>query len=96
VRTAADSAQARITTIEGLSRDGDHPVQRAWRELDVAQCGYCQPGQVMAAAALLARDPDPDDAAIDEALRDNVCRCGTYPRIRDAVRRASRIMREER
>ncbi|SDJ14575.1 isoquinoline 1-oxidoreductase, alpha subunit [Lentzea albidocapillata subsp. violacea] len=96
VRTAADSAQTRITTIEGLSRDGDHPVQRAWRELDVAQCGYCQPGQVMAAAALLARDPDPDDAAIEEALRDNVCRCGSYPRIRAAVRRASQIMREER
>jgi aerobic-type carbon monoxide dehydrogenase small subunit (CoxS/CutS family) len=71
-------------------------VQRAWLELDVAQCGYCQPGQIMAAVALLARVPDPTDAQVTEALRDNVCRCGTYPRIRAAVRRAAEIARGER
>jgi isoquinoline 1-oxidoreductase alpha subunit len=79
----------RITTIEGI----DHPVQRAWLELDVAQCGYCQPGQIMTTVALLARTPDPTDAEIDDALRDNVCRCGTYPRIRAAVHRAAELMR---
>ncbi|GIE98505.1 (2Fe-2S)-binding protein [Paractinoplanes rishiriensis] len=93
VRTVAESEHARITTIEGLSDDGDHPVQRAWLELDVAQCGYCQPGQIMTTVALLARIPDPDDAQIDAALRDNVCRCGTYPRIRAAVRRAAELVR---
>ncbi|WP_033427268.1 (2Fe-2S)-binding protein [Saccharothrix syringae] len=86
----------RITTVEGLSEDGDHPVQLAWVHLDVAQCGYCQPGQIMAAVALLSRNPDPDDAEIDEALRDNVCRCGTYSRIRAAVRRAARLARGAR
>jgi isoquinoline 1-oxidoreductase alpha subunit len=84
---------SRITTIEGLSEHGDHPVQRAWLELDVAQCGYCQPGQIMSVVALLAASPDPTDAEIDEALRDNVCRCGTYPRIRAAVRRAVELAR---
>jgi isoquinoline 1-oxidoreductase alpha subunit len=93
VRTVADSTRERITTIEGLSEDGDHPVQRAWIELDVAQCGYCQPGQIMTVVALLAANPDPSDAEIDEALRDNVCRCGTYPRIRAAVRRAAELSR---
>jgi len=78
-----------VRTIEGLSRDGDHPVQRAWVEEDVPQCGYCQTGQVMTAAALLARDPDPTDDAIDEAMSGNLCRCGTYMRIRAAVRRAA-------
>lgn len=92
VRTVADSTTARITTIEGLD---DHPVQRAWVELDVAQCGYCQPGQIMTVVALLAAVPDPTDEQIDEALRDNVCRCGTYPRIRAAVRRAVSAVREE-
>lgn len=96
VRTVAESAGERITTIEGLSARGDHPVQRAWLELDVAQCGYCQPGQIMSAVALLARVPDPTDAQIEEALRDNVCRCGTYPRIRAAVRRAAEIARGAR
>ncbi|GAA3458216.1 MULTISPECIES: (2Fe-2S)-binding protein [Saccharothrix] len=86
----------RVTTIEGLSEDGDHPVQRAWLELDVAQCGYCQPGQIMSTVALLSRDPDPDDAAIDEALRDNVCRCGTYSRVRAAVKRAAELKRGAR
>ncbi|MEU8413874.1 (2Fe-2S)-binding protein [Amycolatopsis japonica] len=96
VVTAAESAGRDVTTIEGLSPHGEHPVQRAWRELDVAQCGYCQPGQIMAAAALLARDPDPGDDAIAAALRDNVCRCGTYPRILAAVRRAAVLLREAR
>jgi isoquinoline 1-oxidoreductase subunit alpha len=96
VRTVEDSHRKRITTIEGLSDDGDHPVQRAWLELDVAQCGYCQPGQIMSAVALLARCPDPDDADIDEALRDNVCRCGTYSRVRAAVRRAAELKRGAR
>ena len=78
-----------VTTIEGLSPDGSHPVQRAWVEEDVVQCGYCQPGQVMAAAALLKAKPKPTDADIDAALSGNVCRCGTYPRIRAAVHRAA-------
>jgi isoquinoline 1-oxidoreductase alpha subunit len=77
-----------IITIEGLSPDGSHPVQLAWLELDVAQCGYCQPGQIMSAVALLASQPRPDDAAIDAALMGNLCRCGTYLRIRAAVHRA--------
>jgi isoquinoline 1-oxidoreductase alpha subunit len=93
VRNVEDAEGARVTTIEGLR---DHPVQRAWLELDVAQCGYCQAGQIMTTVALLDRDPDPDDAAIDEALRDNICRCGTYPRIRAAVRRAAELARGDR
>lgn len=79
-----------ITTIEGFAPDGDHPVQRAWNEEDVAQCGYCQGGQILTAAALLAKNPDPDDAAIDAAMAGNICRCGTYPRIRKAVRLAAK------
>src|SRR5580692_11194991 len=71
-----------ITTIEGLSRDRSHPVQRAWIELDVPQCGYCQSGQIMSAAALLRQNPRPSDAEIDAAMAGNICRCGTYPRIR--------------
>src|SRR4029434_951915 len=78
-----------ITTIEGLSQDGSHPVQRAWAELDVVQCGYCQPGQIMSAAPLLRTKRDPSDAAIDAALSGNICRCGTYHRIRAAVHRAA-------
>ena len=81
----------KITTIEGLSTDGSHPVQKAWAELDVVQCGYCQSGQVMAAAALLTVVSNPDDAQIDAALSGNLCRCGTYPRIRAAVHRAAEI-----
>ncbi len=96
VRTVEESEHTRITTIEGLSPRGDHAVQRAWVELDVAQCGDCQPGQIMSAVALLAEHPDPDDAQIEEALRDNVCRCGTYPRIRAAVRRAAELARGAR
>jgi isoquinoline 1-oxidoreductase alpha subunit len=80
-----------ITTIEGLSPDGRHPVQRAWAELDVVQCGYCQPGQIMSAAALLAAKPNPSDADIDAALSGNICRCGTYQRIRAAVHRAAQL-----
>lgn len=78
-----------ITTIEGLSQDGSHPVQRAWAELDVVQCGYCQSGQIMSAAALLAKVPAPTDTDIDQALSGNLCRCGTYQRIRAAVHRAA-------
>ncbi|MBY0267922.1 MAG: (2Fe-2S)-binding protein [Burkholderiales bacterium] len=78
----------RIVTIEGLSRDSSHPVQKAWAELDVAQCGFCQSGQVMAAAALLRKKPKPTDKDIDEAMT-NICRCGTYHRIRAAIHRAA-------
>lgn len=78
-----------VTTIEGLSPDGMHPVQAAWRELNVAQCGYCQSGQIMQAAALLAATPNPTDAEIDAAMSGNLCRCGTYPRIRAAIKRAA-------
>ena len=81
----------RITTIEGLSVDGLHAVQQAWSELDVVQCGYCQSGQIMSAAALLAKIPKPTDSDIDQALSGNICRCGTYPRIRAAVKRAVEI-----
>ncbi len=78
-----------VTTIEGLSQNGEHPVQRAWIELDVVQCGYCQSGQIMSAAALLAQNPKPTDAEIDSAMSGNVCRCGTYQRIRAAIKRAA-------
>lgn len=80
-----------ITTIEGLSKDRSHPVQQAWIELDVPQCGYCQPGQIMSASALLAEKPRPSDKDIDNAMAGNICRCGTYQRIRAAIRRASEI-----
>jgi isoquinoline 1-oxidoreductase alpha subunit len=79
----------RVTTIEGLSKDGDHPVQRAWAEENVPQCGYCQPGQIMAAAALLSRSPHPSDDDIDSAMSGMLCRCGTYQRIRRAIHRAA-------
>ena len=79
----------KVTTIEGLSPDGSHPVQRAWAEVDVVQCGYCQSGQIMAAAALLAANPNPSDADIDAAMAGNICRCGTYQRIREAVHKAA-------
>jgi isoquinoline 1-oxidoreductase alpha subunit len=80
-----------VTTIEGLSSDGSHPVQRAWVDLDVVQCGFCQPGQIMAAAALLRQTPRPSDEEIDAALDGNLCRCGTYQRIRAAVHRAAEM-----
>lgn len=79
-----------VTTIEGLSPDGNHPVQQAWRDLNVAQCGYCQSGQIMRAAALLKTNPRPTDEQIDEAMRGNLCRCGTYPRVRAAIRHAAK------
>jgi isoquinoline 1-oxidoreductase alpha subunit len=81
----------RITTIEGLSPDGTHPVQRAWMEIDVPQCGYCQAGQIMSAAALLAEKPRPTDADIDTAMSGNICRCATYTRIRQAIHRAAAL-----
>jgi isoquinoline 1-oxidoreductase subunit alpha len=80
---------AKITTIEGLSPDGTHPLQVAWQEVDVPQCGYCQAGQIMSAAALLSTNPKPDDAAINTAMNGNLCRCGTYTRIRQAIKRAA-------
>lgn len=76
---------SKVTTIEGLSEHGDHPVQQAWNEVDVAQCGYCQAGQIMAAAALLQRNPNPSTEEIDAGMHGNICRCGTYHRIREAV-----------
>lgn len=78
-----------VTTIEGLSADGSHPVQKAWRELNVPQCGYCQSGQIMSAVALLERNPKPTDQDIDRAMSGNICRCGTYTRIRKAIHRAA-------
>jgi isoquinoline 1-oxidoreductase subunit alpha len=80
-----------IKTIEGLSEDGTHPVQQAWESVDVPQCGYCQSGQIMAATALLSRTPHPTDADIDAAMSGNLCRCGTYPRIRQAIHQAADI-----
>ena len=84
-----------ITTIEGFHPAGGHPVQRAWQDEDVAQCGYCQGGQVLAAAALLKTNPDPSDEEIEDAMGGNICRCGTYPRIRKAVKLAARYASEE-
>lgn len=78
-----------ITTIEGLSENGDHPVQQAWLEHDVYQCGYCQAGQIMAASALLKKSPNPDDAEIEETMNRNICRCGTYTRIKKAIKTAA-------
>ena len=83
-----------VTTIEGLSQDGDHPLQKAWCELGVPQCGFCQAGQIMTAAALLAATPQPSDAEIDRSLAGNLCRCGTYTRIRMAVKRAAGVAGE--
>lgn len=80
----------KITTIEGLSSNSSHPVQQAWLAHDVAQCGYCQSGQIMAAAALLAKIPNPSDVDIDQAMSGNICRCGTYPRIRSAILEAAK------
>jgi isoquinoline 1-oxidoreductase alpha subunit len=82
-----------VRTIEGLSKDGSHPVQRAWLEEDVAQCGYCQPAMILRASALLAEHPDPTDAQIDDAMSEVLCRCGSYPRIRSAVKRAAALAR---
>ncbi len=84
------AAGAAITTIEGLSEDASHPVQQAWEEVDVPQCGYCQAGQIMSAVALLERTPNPTDAQIDEAMNGNLCRCATYLRIREAIHLAAK------
>ena len=91
----ANVANAAVTTIEGLSPDGTHPLQRAWEKLDVPECGYCQAGQIMAAAALLATRPQPTDADIDSAMNTNLCRCGTYIRIRQGIHDAVRSMKGE-
>lgn len=93
ITPVAAVTEADIQTIESLSTDGSHPVQQAWMELDVVQCGYCQSGQIMAATALLERNDNPTDADIDSAMNGNICRCGTYPRIRAAVKRAAEIKR---
>lgn len=87
--SVASAADAPITTLEGLSPDGSHPVQIAWQEIDVPQCGYCQAGQMMAAAALLAKNNKPNDQEIDAAMNGNLCRCGTYLRLRQAVHKAA-------
>jgi isoquinoline 1-oxidoreductase alpha subunit len=88
-RRVATVANAEVTTIEGLSPDGSHPLQKAWEELDVPQCGYCQAGQIMSAAALLKDKPSPTDADIDTAMNGNICRCTTYLRIKQAIHRAA-------
>ena len=93
VTTVSLVAQDQITTIEGLSENGSHPVQIAWMEEDVPQCGYCQAGQMMTAAFLLTRNSDPDDATILQTMSGNICRCGTYLRIRKAIKRAAEIQR---
>jgi isoquinoline 1-oxidoreductase alpha subunit len=90
-QTRVSTVSAPITTIEGLSAEGTHPVQQAWQEIDVAQCGYCQAGQIMSAVALLQQKPKPTDADIDQAMNGNICRCGTYIRIREAVKRAAAL-----
>jgi aerobic-type carbon monoxide dehydrogenase small subunit (CoxS/CutS family) len=91
VMKASDAVGRSITTIEGISSDGSHPVQTAWLDIDVPQCGYCQAGQIMAACALLAKNPNPNDSEIASALSGNLCRCGTYVRIRAAVHHAAQI-----
>lgn len=88
------AAKGTITTIEGLSPNGTHPLQIAWQDIDVPQCGYCQPGQIMSAAALLAAKPSPTDHDIDQAMNGNLCRCGTYLRIRAAIHKAAAIAHE--
>lgn len=92
----SEAAGKRVTTIEGLSPDGRHPVQRAWEAIDVPQCGYCQSGQLMSAAALLATTPNPTDAQIDEAMDGNLCRCATYTRIREAIHQAATLAKAAR
>ena len=90
-QTPVSAAKAPITTIEGLSADGTHPLQQAWMEIDVPQCGYCQAGQIMSASALLSTNPKPTDDQITNAMTGNICRCGTYLRIRQAIHRAAAI-----
>jgi isoquinoline 1-oxidoreductase subunit alpha len=88
---AASASVARAPSIEGLSANGSHPLQKTWCDLDVAQCGYCQSGQIMSAAALLAKKPQPTDADIDESMAGNLCRCGTYVRIREGIHAAAKL-----
>jgi isoquinoline 1-oxidoreductase alpha subunit len=91
----ATAVGTEVTTIEGLSTDGSHPLQKAWIDVDVPQCGYCQAGQIMTAAALLANNPKPTDADIDAAMAGNLCRCATYLRIREAIRKAATLAAQE-
>src|SRR5438128_5773399 len=91
VTPMSGAAGKRITTIEGLSAKGDHPLQRAWQACNVPQCGYCQPGQLMQAAALLKAKPKPNDQEIESAMQGNICRCGTYQRIRQAIKQAAGV-----
>jgi len=93
ITPAGSVGKRKVTTIEGLSADGSHPVQRAWAEADVVQCGYCQSGQIMTAVALLERTAEPSDDDIDNAMSGNICRCGTYQRVREAIHLASRLKR---
>jgi aerobic-type carbon monoxide dehydrogenase small subunit (CoxS/CutS family) len=93
VTTVQSIAGRKVTTIEGLAPDRSHPIQQAWIETDVPQCGYCQSGQIMTAAALLAKTANPTDADIDEAMNGNICRCGTYQQIREAIHRAAALQR---
>jgi isoquinoline 1-oxidoreductase alpha subunit len=94
VTPVSEAAGKEVTTVEGLSSDLSHPLQRAWIEIDVPQCGYCQSGQLMSAALLLKKTPNPTDSEIDQALSGNICRCGTYQRVRRAVHRAAELMKE--
>jgi isoquinoline 1-oxidoreductase alpha subunit len=94
--TVASASRAKITTIEGLSTDNNHPVQRAWIEEQVPQCGFCQSGQIMAATALLKTNPDPTDDDITVAMQGLICRCGTYTRIQKAIKRAAKLMKESK
>jgi len=96
VTPIANVTGKKITTIEGLSIDGTHPVQQAWMEINVPQCGYCQPGQIMSAVALLSKKASPSDAEIDDAMSGNICRCGTYQRIRQAIHRAATMRSQKR
>ena len=89
------AANAKITTIEGLSATGTHPLQVAWQDIDVPQCGYCQAGQIMSAAALLQKTPSPSDQQINDAMDGNLCRCGTYLRVREAIHKAATLMHEK-
>ena len=91
---AREAVNREFTTIEGLSPDGTHPCQRAWLAEDVAQCGYCQPGMIMTACALLKQHPDAPDDVIDQVMSESVCRCGTYPRMRKAIKRAAQEMKK--
>jgi isoquinoline 1-oxidoreductase alpha subunit len=95
-QTLVSAVKGPVTTIEGLSPEGTHPVQRAWMEIDVPQCGYCQAGQIMSAAALLAAKPRPTDADINTAMNGNICRCATYTRIRQAIHRAAELASNRR